>query len=190
MMPTFSTVWDQTDETRKSKHLALAGIAEGTLEDLWIRKHTTGALLRMHLTRMFRFAKRAGYLGENPNPADKEWFRDMLARREHIHEPDHHRSVPYKDVYRFLEAVRAARNERSPRSLKFWGGPARQMLWLIPIKSLIIEMQMYTGVRHGEIRKARWREINWETLRWTPRRQIRRKNYFAPFRSLRKRGGS
>jgi integrase len=135
-----------------------------TLEELWSAKHTTAAQLRMHLTRIWYYAEEEGYI--DSNPITSRWFTHFLPRRKSVHRPIPHDSVPYKEVYDFIQAVRASREPR-PTTLKYWGGRAQRHLWLTPIKALIIEFQIFTGVRHNEIRQAQWKEINWDELTWT-----------------------
>jgi integrase len=174
-----TAIFDSTDRTRNRRRPAIAGIPEGSFEDLWIHKNQTAALIRMHLINMFDYAETRAHIEENP--ITSKWFKKLVSQRDHVHEVEHHASVPYPDIYRFLEAVRAARKERSPASLKFWGGPARKCLWLVAIKSLIIEFQVYSGVRHGEIRKARWGEIDRVVaLTWTPPAANTKKKLLRP----------
>jgi integrase len=75
------------------------------LGELWIQKHPTGKLLQMHLDRIFRFAKAAGYYNGD-NPAAWEGLQNILPPSSDVHRKKHHSALPYKEVSQFVEALR------------------------------------------------------------------------------------
>jgi integrase len=140
-------------------------LEKARLRDLWNNQHPTGVLQRMHLQRIFTFAHEArGYITENP--VTSKWLSEALAPRGDVHQVEHMDSLPYKDVFPFLERLHQ-RRDPDPSTWKYWRKRRDASAHLTPIKSLAIEMQIYTGIRHGEIRLAQWKEIDLETMTWT-----------------------
>src|SRR6516165_1703534 len=74
-----TAIFDSSDRTRNRRRPAIAGIPEGSFEDLWIHKNQTAALIRMHLINMFDYAETKEYIDESP--ITSKWFRKLVAQR-------------------------------------------------------------------------------------------------------------
>jgi integrase len=124
------------------------------LAELWIQKNTTAKLVHMHLNGMFKLAIARGYYREE-NPAAWAQLRYVLPAPADVHKTEHNESLPYKDVGRFLERVRAYRDRRFAienhrPTISFW-----------------LEFVVLTGVRVSEVRLAQWKEFDLEQNIWS-----------------------
>jgi integrase len=118
------------------------------LEKLWVEKHVTCQQLCGYLRRIFEIVQKRFHLAENAG-ADL-----TIGFEADVHTVQHHPEFPYTDVPAFLDAVRKYKGRGSV-------GKGEH-----PTVALLLEVVVLTGVRPGEVRLARWREIDWKTLTW------------------------
>jgi integrase len=124
------------------------------LRRLWMEQNPTAVHLHSFLKRMFSFAIASKYYpGDNPAAWEDHLEHRLPASRD-IHKVTHHPSLDYKDVGRFLEAVRRYED----RSIRQMGHPT---------VALLCEWVVLTGVRISEARLATWGEIDEGTAIWT-----------------------
>jgi integrase len=127
------------------------------LFDLWTRQHPTAVAVHGHLERIFKRAiARKYYRGENP--ASWSILQQILPASGDVHKAKHHAWLPYKDVGRFMEALRSFRYTTKRFSAQ---------KDLRPIMTLMIEWVILTGVRIEEARDATWEEIDLPIKTWT-----------------------
>jgi len=117
-------------------------------------RHAVAKNLLSILARLFSFAIASKYYhGKNPM-AWKGHLEHILPALKDIHHVEHQPFLPYQDVGRFLQALRAY-EDRSVRRLGH------------PNVALLLEFIVLTGVRVGEARQATWDEMNEATNVWT-----------------------
>jgi len=138
-----------------------------SFHELWCTKHTTAAHIRMHINRVWERAAEEGYI--HVNPFTPGFWKNYLPRRKIVHRVQHHDAADFREAYAFVRALRASR-QCDAQKMKYWSPAAQKYAWVRALKAMIIEFQFYCGVRHDEIRRARWKEIDWKTLTWTPPR--------------------
>jgi integrase len=117
------------------------------LRDLWIAQNPTARGLQNHLSRMFDLAIARGYY-RGGNPAAWKGLQHILPSSSDVHQTKHHASLPYKDVARFMEKLRAYKDTR----LTYPN--------IRTTVSLAVEFIILTGVRLSEVRLATWNEID------------------------------
>jgi hypothetical protein len=79
--------------------------------DLWSTKHPTAVHLQVDLAQLFGFAIDKGYIPTGYNPALMEHLKRSLPKRTHrLHKTKHHDALPYKDMGRFMQKLRAYRH--------------------------------------------------------------------------------
>jgi integrase len=123
------------------------------LRAMWTERHPTAVILRSHLKRIFSLAIAQGYYkGKNP-AAWVDHLEHILPASRDVHRVKHHPSLPYKDVGRFLRAVRAYED----RSVRRRGHSD---------VALSLEFVVLTGVRFGEARLARWKQFDIPHMVW------------------------
>jgi integrase len=125
------------------------------LRDLWIVQHPTAKGVQNHLSRIFDLAIDAGYY-KGKNPAALQSLRRRLPKSRAVHRTKHHDSLPYEDIGRFMEKLRAYRDKR----------PQYRKVGRTPV-SLAVEFIILSGVRLNEARLARWSEIDLKHRVWT-----------------------
>ncbi len=117
------------------------------LRKLWTSQNPTALALQNHLDRIFKLAIACKYyVGENP--AAWEGLQHVLPASADVHRREHHPSLPYKDVGRFMEAVRAYEDTRV--------GHERRRTTV----SFAVEFIVLTGVRRNEVVLAQWKEFD------------------------------
>jgi integrase len=113
------------------------------LHPVWATKTETAKRLQGRLERIFDLAIASGLRETNP----ARW-RNFLSVRlpspSRIATVTHFPSLPYKDLGRFMQALKT-RSGMAARALEF----------------LIL-----TAVRSGSVRQARWQEIDFQSLEW------------------------
>jgi integrase len=128
-------------------------IVERVLREIWKQKTTTGGEVQGHLDRIFDFAiHKKYYHGENP--ASWKVLKHVLPSRGELHTTKHHNSLPYKDVGRFLQDLRAERDTRVGRN----GGHTTA--------ALALEFIVLSGVRAGEVTNVQWKDIDLKCMIW------------------------
>jgi integrase/transcriptional regulator with XRE-family HTH domain len=124
------------------------------LRTLWTLKHPTALSLQSHLERMFNLAiANKYYVGENPATWEKG-LDQILPAKGDVHTVKHCASLPYKDVGRFVQALRTCKY----RGL--WEKHGR------PINTYLLEFVVLTGVRVSEALLAQWKEFDLEQMLW------------------------
>jgi integrase len=123
------------------------------LKELWTAMYPTATQLRSLLDRIFKFAIHKGYYrGESP----AAWDGHLEYLLPHgMHQKKHHPYLPFQDVGRFMERLRAYVDPRGK------GRPYRRTT-----VSLAVEFVVLTGVRGGEVLKAQWKEIDIPHMVW------------------------
>ena len=102
-------------------------------------------MLRWHLQGIFKFAVAEEAIERNP--ARGEVTRVLLPRKKHHAKARD--AIPFEEVRRFLELLRTYRKDGE-----------------YPVQALILEMQVFSGVRHKEPRFAKWKEIDLDKEVW------------------------
>jgi integrase len=120
------------------------------LGKLWDEKRPSAIQLHSHLKRIFSMAKVECGLASNP----AAWVDNL----EHLlsdtpHKVEHHAALAYKDVPKFLEAVRNYEDHSCRKT-----GRTTNSYWL--------EFVILTGVRVSEVRHATWSEIDYTEMVW------------------------
>jgi integrase len=132
------------------------GVANTVLSaEFWNTMNPTAVQVHSYAKRIFSFAMYRGYYTAKKNPFD--WvdnLKHVLTPSKLVHKKKHRASLPYKDLPRFMVAVRSYQD----RSFRDYGHP-NVALWL--------EMVVLTGVRISEPRLARWKEFDFTTMVWT-----------------------
>lgn len=114
------------------------------LKPIWLTKPETAKRTQGRIERILDAAKAQG-LRRGENPARWRGHLDMLLARQSKLSRGHHAALPYVDVPKFMETLRAA-DGMSARALEF----------------LIL-----TAARTGEVIGALWDEIDLENALWT-----------------------
>lgn len=112
---------------------------------VWETKTETATRLRGRIEKILDWATVAGYR-EGENPA--RWrghLENLLAKPRKLAKVTHHPALPWKEMGRFMGALR-----RQP------GNAARAL-----------EFAILTAARSGEVRNATWDEIDTEAALWT-----------------------
>ena len=112
---------------------------------VWETKTETATRLRGRIEKILDWATVAGYR-EGENPA--RWrghLENLLAKPRKLAKVTHHPALPWKEMGRFMVALR-----RQP------GNAARAL-----------EFAILTAARSGEVRNATWDEIDTEAALWT-----------------------
>jgi integrase len=123
------------------------------LRKLWIEQNPTAVTLHSHLKRMFSLAiAQRYYQGKNP-AAWVDHLEHVLPPTEDVHNVTHRASLPYKDIGRFMDQLRAWEDTSSRRQ----GHTAM---------ALLIELIILTGVRMSEVRLATWEQFDLQTMIW------------------------
>jgi integrase len=121
------------------------------LREMWPRITPTANDVLRWLERIFKFAiKRKYYHGENPAVE----ARDSLPSKSDVYRKKHRSELPYEDVGRFMQALRAYED----RSVRKEGHP--------PI-AFLLEFNVLTGARLSEGRFAQWKEFDLPSMTWT-----------------------
>jgi integrase len=114
-------------------------------------RHPTAIHLQGFLERLFQFAKASKYY-DRQNPAEwRNHLEHVLPASKDVHKVEHQPSLPYREVGRFLQAVRAYEDKIG------WG---RRRVGGHPTVALYLEFVVLTGVRISEARLATWDEID------------------------------
>jgi len=113
------------------------------------------ARVRSDLRRIFEYAIHKGYF-HSPNPAAPSALKYALPARKP--KTKHRKALDFRHVGRFVEYLRNMRirpdlNDRTSEKQRS------------PI-ALIVEFVILTGVRSGEARLARWKEIDIKEMLW------------------------
>lgn len=112
------------------------------LAPIWTAKPETARRVRQRIGLVLDWARAAGHRsGDNPI----QLLGDALPR--HKKAEQHHAALPYTDVPRFIELLRAGRAET--------------------ISKLAFEFLILTAARTKEVRGARWVEIDRHAATWT-----------------------
>jgi integrase len=124
------------------------------LRRLWMEQNPTAVHLHSFMKRMFSFAIASKYYqGENP-VAWVDRLEHVLPASKDVHKVTHCAALSYKDVGRFLEAIRRYED----RSIRKTGHLT---------VTLLLEFVVLSGVRISEARLATWGEIDEGTAIWT-----------------------
>ncbi len=125
------------------------------LQRLWIEQHPTGVSLHSILMNLFRLAIANKYYTRDNPAAWINHLEHILPIGREVHRPKSHASLPFKDVGRFMEVLRAYQY----RSKAFIGhGHPNVALW--------VEFVVLTAVRLSEVRLATWAEFDIENMIW------------------------
>jgi integrase len=121
-----------------------------------VRRHVTAVRVLGYLQRIFSFAIEQGYLGTPKplNPLAWEGLKHVLPESSSVHKTVHYPSLSHRDVYGFLQSVRAHENH---------GG------WQAghPNIALLLEFVVLTAVRPNEARLATWDQFDLPHRIWT-----------------------
>lgn len=144
--------WKNTLTTYASPVIGQLPISEVTtplvvkiLSPIWKRKTETATRLRGRIEKVLDWATVAGYR-EGENPA--RWrghLENLLAKPNKLAKVVHHPALPWKEIGRFMTALR-----KQP------GNAARAL-----------EFAILTAARSGEVRNAAWDEIDTAGALWT-----------------------
>jgi integrase len=122
------------------------------LRNLWMNRNPTAKAFQNHLSRIFDLAIEADYY-RGKNPATWKGLQYRLPKSREVHRTKHHDSLPYQDVGRFLEKVRAYKDVRFSFDTR-------------TTVSFAVEFIILSGVRLSEARLARWKEIDLKHRVW------------------------
>jgi integrase len=125
-------------------------------DDLWLKKNPTGAAVQYYLSQVFAFAIDKGYVPTGYNPALREQLNSALPKSSRVHKSKHHPGVPHKEMFKFMQDLRAYRYEGFLSA--YQGRP--------PV-ALCLELIALTGCRPGEARQAQWKEFDFNEMIWT-----------------------
>ena len=114
------------------------------LKPIWLEKNETAARLRGRIEAVLDAAKAKGWR-EGDNPARLRGHLDKLLPAVGKMKRGHFAAMAYEDVSAFVEKLRRG------------SGTA----------TLALEFIIFTGVRSGEARGARWSEIDLDAATWT-----------------------
>jgi integrase len=129
------------------------------LRKLWMQKNVSARTLLSHLVRMFDLATFNGYFrGENP-AAWKKGLEHILPPHRHVHREKHHKAIPYQQIGRRLQDLRAFR-----WPLHYHATPE---LGMRPTMTLVIEFVALTAARGHEVLLATWEEFDSGRKIWT-----------------------
>jgi integrase len=115
------------------------------LKPIWLTKTETATRLRQRIEIVLDWATARGYR-EGDNPARlRGALGNLLPKAEKLKKVEHHAAVPYRDIHRFVTALRNR------------GGVA----------ALGLEFLLLTATRTNEVTAARWEEIDFAAKVWT-----------------------
>ena len=115
------------------------------LEPIWLTKTDTARRVRQRLETVFSWAKVAGFYDEE-NPARWKGHLDqLLPNPSKVVKVEHHAALPWQDVPKFMQAVRAREG----------------------IGARALEYVILTAARSGEVRLAPWEEVDFDNRLWT-----------------------
>ena len=121
------------------------GLILKVLEPIWVTKAETASRVRQRIETVWDWAKARGYVtGENPARL-RGHLDKLLSKTSKIKRVKHHAALPYKDINRFITALR---NQ-------------------IGSTPLALEFLILTAGRTSEITGAKWGEINLDAKVWT-----------------------
>ncbi len=116
------------------------------LTPIWNEKTETATRLRQRIEDILDWSKVSGFR-EGDNPAKWQGNLDaLLAKPGKIKKVSHHKALPYKEIYPFMEKLRKQDEIMTARCLEF----------------LIM-----TASRSSEVRLATWNEIDFEGKKWS-----------------------
>jgi integrase len=122
------------------------------LRDLWVEIHPTAKDMLRYLGRIFQYAIDNNFF-HGKNPADWQTLLRVLPPADAFYKREPRPSLPYKDLNRFLQAVRTYRD----RSVRKTG---RTTI------SLAVELIALLGCRISEVLRAQWKEFDFESMTW------------------------
>jgi integrase len=115
------------------------------LDPIWSNKPETASRLRGRIEAILDWAKARG-LRSGDNPARWRGHLDhLLPARTKVRRVKHHASLPYPEIYRYLEALRCQKG----------------------IAAKALEFLILTAARTGEVLDAHWEEIDLPARVWT-----------------------
>lgn len=115
------------------------------LEPIWNTKNETASRLRGRIEAILDWATVRGYRQGN-NPARWKGHLDViLPSPDKVQNTEHHPALPYRDMAKFMAALRQRKG----------------------ISSLALHFTILTAARSGEVRGAEWSEIDLESKIWT-----------------------
>jgi integrase len=123
--------------------------------ELWVSKNPTAMNVLSQLKQVFELAIEQGYYTDL-NPATWDRVKASLPKAREVHRTKHHDALPYKQIGRFMEKLRAYR----------YRGFLKRYESRPPI-TLLLELMILSGCRPGEARQAQWKEFDFETMIWT-----------------------
>jgi integrase len=120
-----------------------------------------------YLSRIFAIVQKDFHLAEN---AGADLTIGFEASRD-VHTVQHHPPMHYSEIPEFLAAV---------RNYKLRGGAGKGQYH--PNDALWCEAVFLTGVRQGEVRLAKWKEVDWKTKTWNvpPEHRKTQGHYIRP----------
>ena len=144
--------WTNTLQTYASPSLGKLPVQDVTtelvyevLKPIWLTKTETATRLRQRIEIVLDWATARGYRhGDNPARL-RGALGNLLPKAEKIKKVEHHAAVPFREIHRFVLALRAR------------GG----------IAPLGLEFLLLTAGRTNEVTAARWEEIDFATKVWT-----------------------
>ena len=144
--------WKSTLETYAYPHIGSLlvgdiGIAniKAVLDPIWKRKTETASRLQGRIKSIIDYAIVSGYR-EKANPALWDGFLDSIYQSpKKLKVVEHMDSMPYSDVYKFLQALRKHES----------------------ISAKALEFLILTAVRSDSVRSATWDQINLKEKVWT-----------------------
>jgi integrase len=120
-------------------------------DNFWDEKSPTAREVQLHLERMFGFAIFLNYY-IGPNPAQwKNNLEHVLPSISEVHEVQNRPSLDFRELPEFVHETLRPWRYAKPRPRT---GTDR------PIVTYLIEFLLLTGVRLGEVVKARWGQFN------------------------------
>jgi integrase len=120
------------------------------LKPLWVEKPVSAGRTRNRIELVLDAAKARGLRsGENP-AAWRGHLDKLLPARAKVHKVEHHAAMPYRDVVKFVDALRQHPSTGS-------GSAA----------ALALEFLILTATRSGEALGTTWDEVDLEEKLWT-----------------------
>jgi integrase len=113
------------------------------LEPIWTTKTETAKRLQGRLEKIFDLAITSGLRETNP-ARWKNFLSVRLPAPSRIAAVEHYPSIPYQELWRFMDALRQRRG----------------------IAAKALEFLILTAVRSGSVRQARWSEIDLRAREW------------------------
>jgi integrase len=145
-------------------------------EEFWNTQYPSARDLRMHLHRMYGYARHKGYYIGDSQMAWRGSLEYVLKEPKDFYTVRHHRAVTYQTAPKFLQQHLRKHHYRRPWRVGV--GPDGR-----PINAYMIELALLTATRVGEIISAEWQEIDQVTMTWTvPWEHTKRKEPGHPHR--------